>query len=64
MIAYSQLTITPYIAYSLEDRRPIGSSGVEVLTERTLHIESCFDFVVRALQTHMPSIQWQSRRED
>ena len=52
--------------HRLQPRRPIGSSGLEVLTERTLHIESCFDFVVRALQRarNMPSIQWQSRRED
>ena len=48
--------------HRLQPRRPIGSSGLEVLTERTLHIESCFDFVVRALQRNMPSIQWQSRR--
>ena len=50
--------------HRLQPRRPIGSSGLEVLTERSLHIESCFDFVVRALQRNMPSIQWQSRRED
>ena len=50
--------------HRLQPRRPIGSSGLEVLTERTLHVESCFDFVVRALQRNMPSIQWQSRRED
>ena len=50
--------------HRLQPRRPIGTSGVEVLTERTLHVESCFEFVVRALQSHMPSIQWQSRRED
>ena len=50
--------------HRLQPRRPIGSSGVEVLTERTLHIESCFDFLVRALQRHMPSVQWQCRRED
>ena len=50
--------------HRLQPRRPLGTSSVEVLTERTLHIESCFDFVVRALQRHMPSVQWQSRRED
>ena len=49
--------------HRLLPRRPLGSSGIEVLTECTLHIESCFDWLVRALQRHMPSVQWQSLDE-
>ena len=41
----------------LQPRSPMGSSGIEVLTERTLHVESCFDWLVRALQRHLPSVQ-------
>ena len=49
---------------TLQLRSQLGSSGLEVPAERTLHIESCLDWLVRALQRHFPGRQWQSLDED
>ena len=51
-------------ARRLQPRLSDPSPAFELLAERTLHNEGCFDFLIRALQRNFPAIQWQSLIED
>ena len=51
-------------ARRLQPRLSDPSPAFELLAERTLHNEGCFDFLIRALQRNFPAIQWQSLVED
>ena len=48
----------------LQPRLVRPAPAIESLTERVLHNQSCFQFLVVALQRTFPHVQWQSLHED